>query len=254
MAEFETDLLPTKEFVLAVDLDDTVVDTTGQEIFFYQQQFPGKPDRRDNGKMSSEILDPRWDRRQHRRKTEHIYTLSFLDGALSALSIYPNYFNSVVICSARWEDQRDALSWLLIVNGQAQYAPSMILRQKEEQDQVEVKLQAVREVGINYAIEDHGPLAVLLAEEGAKVALIDKPSNRWILNSPNIRRYGGAIDFALDLILHGGPEQVFDAHRLTLDNPESLTKVHKWKLLHWLKQLVTTETKAIPFLSFSPPA
>lgn len=205
------------ERILGIDFDDTLVETTAYMRESFEERFPGRFDRRNYDRGTDEMLGTDYsdERRVFLKNTGFISSLPLSQGAISAVSILWTHFDRIHINSARWEDQRPDIEKLLEEQKISKHIHSILLRPVDGGDQSTVKMEAAEKAGINYAIEDHTPLAVAFAEKGIKVALIDRPWNRKaVLSSPNIKRYARILDFAFELISHGNPEELFAKHQL----------------------------------------
>lgn len=218
-----------ERLVLGVDLDNVITDPTAHLQRYLEEVYPGRftgyhfePITHEE-KIDKEFPAARFG---YLRTGKFIPELPLHEGVPLAVSMLWSFFDRLHINTARWEDQRPFIDQLLEKHDMARDITSVLLRQDPKLDQTEAKLLGAQQAEMNYVVEDHAMLACLFSECGIKVALIDQPWNRNILNSPNIRRYNRLIDFAFDLVMHKTPEKLFKAHRESLENPKYAHRMH----------------------------
>lgn len=213
---------------MGIDFDDTTVETTSLMKADFECWFAGEfssavfNEGTTDPMLNAKFLAARW---FYLRDVHNMPRLSLCAGVPEAFPILAQCMR-LHINTARWEDQELALSELLEKEGLLKYIHAKHLRPIGLEDQLTVKSRVAKAVLMNYAAEDHGPLAINYAETGIKVALIDRPWNRRIPNSSNIRRYQELVDFAYDIVLHGSPKALFVAHRVEIEDPANCYKVH----------------------------
>ncbi|MCL4365707.1 hypothetical protein M1437_00590 [Patescibacteria group bacterium] len=218
------------ERFLGIDFDNVIADTAPHMLQTLEVQYPGKfTSKSFEPKTPDEELELEFSqiRGAYLRNTEHISSLPLCEGTPLALSILWNFFDRIDVISARWENQRPFLDKLLRTSGLSRNISSVFLRPRGVDDQSTVKVDVSRIAGINYAAEDNGMVAVNLAKEGIRVALIDRPWNKWVPNTTHVRRYEELVHFALDLILYKSPEELFSRHSFELGKIGYLYTIHR---------------------------
>lgn len=214
-----------KEYVLGIDFDGVLVN----DVILMKAKSPRKYD---SGYYEMSISDQKlepdfWrDRRDFLKNPDYIPDLLFWPGAKVALPLASKFFDETYINSHRWTYQKAAIKGLLKRHNLSGYISAVLLRPEEDEDSLDMKLRNAREAGITHMAEDDASLAREFAKEGIKVALIDRPWNRGVPNSPNIRRYLELWDFAMDMAYQGSVKDVFARHEIELKDPANLDKVH----------------------------
>src|SRR3989344_3766237 len=216
-----------KECVLGVDFDGVLVN----DVIQMKAKFSGKYASRlyEMGTPDRKLEPDFWrDRRDFLKNRDYISDLLFWPGAKVALPLASKFFDETYINSARWTYQGLVIGVFLKRHNLSGYISSVLLRSEEDEDPLEVKLRNARRAGITHMVEDDASLALAFAKNGIKVALIDRPWNQWVPNSPNIRRYLELWDFAMDIAYHGSVKGVFVRHEGELEEDSAnLDKVYR---------------------------
>lgn len=220
-----------RQYRLSLDLDNVVAPTgshmvKAQKAGGYYVPGPFEP-RTPNDAPSSEF---RAAKHRYLRDSDQIGMLPLYKDAILAMRILRKHF-VIGINTARLENQRHQLEGLFSARGVSEYISSLYLRPLDTDDPDAIKVQTAKDAGMTYAVEDNGIIAGRLALEGCKVALIRRPWNKWVLNSPDLRVYSRLLDFALELEYYGSPEKLFAQHAKEIRNPRNLRRtlhrVHK---------------------------
>lgn len=158
-------------------------------------------------------------RQTYLRDSARIPGLPFHRGALSSLALAWHHFDHITLNTARLINQRPYVESLLKrgENGKeedyAKYVHEILMRSPEIEYPNLAKLSNAIKSDLNFMVEDNGELAIMGAEFGMKVVMIERPWNRWVPRLPNLIQYPELIDFMQDLISRGAkPEEIFEEH------------------------------------------
>ena len=192
--------------ILALDLDNVVFQTSAHMEALHGIKMESLDETENEVRKKIRL--------NYLRNPEHILGLSLHGGILIALPILKASFD-IHVLSARSQAQEDILISKLDLHGLSQYISGMHLRPvNDERGQKIFKLETAEEIGIEYAIEDYGPLAVAMAESIKGVILPDRLWNRNV-RAPNIFRCRELFDFSLMMADYDSPQSFFEKHALS---------------------------------------
>lgn len=215
---------------LYLDLDDSLADTTAHMRQVHAIQYPGifPPDL-----YMQEIPDKALQNKFYEawqgylRASWLIPHLPIREEDLLAVHSLAKIFSDIDLITARLENQRDAIEELLRKRDLSRSISAVCLRDTVEQEMALVKAKFAKERGTTDAVEDNSLTAAFLAELGIRVTIPDRPWNRRLPNSPNIRKVRSLSDYALELAKYGSPVELFVMHRNKLDDQRNLYEIHR---------------------------